>query len=65
MCVMCVVTRSKANVADHIVPHRGNPDLFWDPANLQSLCTLHHDEKQRIERGGRPRRPIDKDGWPI
>lgn len=30
---------------DHIVPHRGNADLFWDRTNLQGLCTAHHNRK--------------------
>jgi 5-methylcytosine-specific restriction endonuclease McrA len=38
-------------VADHVIPHRGDPALFWDPANLQCLCKACHDSvKQRIER---------------
>ena len=41
-------------VVDHVVPHRGDPVLFWDPANLQALSKEAHDgEKQAIEaRGG-------------
>jgi 5-methylcytosine-specific restriction protein A len=43
-------------VADHIVPHRGDPALFWDPANLQTLCKPCHDGlKQAEERRGPPR----------
>ena len=30
---------------DHIVPHRGDPRLFWDVDNLQGLCAGHHAEK--------------------
>lgn len=30
---------------DHVIPHRGDPLLFWDPDNLQGLCTTHHAEK--------------------
>lgn len=38
-------------VVDHIVPHRGDPDLFWDEANLQAVSKAWHDrEKQRQER---------------
>ena len=36
---------TKAEVVDHIVPHRGDRTLFWDPSNLQSLCKKCHDEK--------------------
>jgi 5-methylcytosine-specific restriction enzyme A len=55
-----------ATVADHVEAHRGDPALFWNPANLQSLCQSHHSsDKQRIERGGKPKPVIGIDGWPI
>lgn len=45
--------RTKAEVADHREPHRGDSKLFFDAGNLQSLCKLHHDStKQRLERSG-------------
>ena len=35
-----------ATVVDHIVPHRGNQELFWDvEGNWQSLCAAHHNAK--------------------
>lgn len=35
---------------DHVRPHRGDPVLFWDPDNLQSVSKAWHDsEKQRQE----------------
>lgn len=38
-------------VVDHKTPHRGDPDLFWDPNNLQAVSKEWHDsEKQRQER---------------
>lgn len=42
-------------VADHITPHRGDPALFWDPANLQTLraSPCHNQVKQRQEREAR------------
>jgi 5-methylcytosine-specific restriction enzyme A len=41
-------------VADHVVQHRGDERLFWDPANIQTLCKPCHDRaKQRLERRGR------------
>lgn len=44
-------------VADHKVPHRGDPALFWDEANLWCLCKRCHDsakqrEEARARRGG-------------
>lgn len=41
-------------VVDHIKPHRGDPDLFWDPDNLRAVCKQWHDSiKQAMEKGGR------------
>ena len=54
-CQMChlIIARKGEVVADHKVPHRGNPRLFWDEANLQTLCKACHDSvKQAEERGG-------------
>lgn len=34
-----------ATVVDHIEPHRGDPDLFWDWDNLQALCEKCHNRK--------------------
>ena len=40
-------------VVDHIIPHKGNPKLFWDPNNLQLVSKAYHDSiKQRMERSG-------------
>lgn len=42
-----------ATIVDHIVPHKGDEALFFDPDNLQSLCKSHHDStKQREEHKG-------------
>ncbi len=42
-----------ATVVDHIIPHRGDMELFWDEANWQSLCTTcHNSTKKRMEMGG-------------
>lgn len=36
---------TKATVVDHITPHRGDPELFWDEANWQPMCKQCHDRK--------------------
>lgn len=41
-----------ANVVDHIQPHKGDENLFWDPGNHQSLCKKCHDRKTYSEDGG-------------
>jgi len=44
--------RAQATVVDHIIPHRGDQDLFWDRSNWQPLCLhCHNSVKQRQERG--------------
>ena len=40
---------TKATVVDHIKPHRGDPKLFWDRTNWQSLCKPCHDKKTLTE----------------
>lgn len=54
-----------ATVVDHIIPHRGDQELFWDRTNWQPLCAEHHNRtKQRQELGTAPQ-AIGVDGWPI
>jgi 5-methylcytosine-specific restriction protein A len=57
----------KAVLVDHIVPHRGDMKLFWDPNNRQSLCsTCGNGDKQRLERTGRAQyRGCSEDGTPL
>lgn len=38
-------------LVDHVVPHRGNRDLFWDAlGNWQTLCAACHARKSRAGR---------------
>lgn len=52
-CKMCgLVHISKATLsADHVRAHRGDPGLFWDTGNIQTLCTspCHNKHKQALE----------------
>ena len=41
-----------AQVVDHIVPHRGDSVLFWDPNNHQAMNKRCHDRKTAREDGG-------------
>ena len=59
----CVECRKEGRIeesteVDHIVPHNGDPGLFWDPENLQGLCTSHHSQKTQREQSGGRGRPI-------
>ncbi len=53
LCIGCksVGKLQKTEVADHVVPHKGDPVLMWNIANLQPACRFHHDVvKQRLEK---------------
>lgn len=66
LCRMCLAGEvvEPATVADHVVPHRGDPDLFWH-GELQPLCaSCHSRHKQREERGQAVVR-FGLDGWPM
>lgn len=54
LCVRCAAEGrpTPATDVDHIVPHRGDPALFWRSTNLQGLCAAHHIAKTREERRG-------------
>jgi 5-methylcytosine-specific restriction protein A len=59
---LCVVCFAKclivpANVVDHIKPHKGDKNLFWDEDNYQPLCKPCHDAKTAKEDGGFGNRP--------
>lgn len=47
LCVECLESNrtTAATVVDHKQPHRGDPALFWDRRNWQSLCAEHHGKK--------------------
>jgi len=49
LCVECMKhdKYESATVVDHIKPHRGDKQLFWDESNWQPLCKRCHDKKTR------------------
>ena len=66
-CVTCTAAGrvTLATVVDHVTPHRGDPELFWDEANWQSLCATDHSAaKQEQEKGGGVR-GCDARGHPL
>lgn len=36
-------------VVDHVKPHRGDPELFWDEENLQAVSKAYHDSVKQAE----------------
>lgn len=67
LCVYCRESEdiTIADVVDHIVPHKGDPALFWDPSNLQGLCKSHHDGRKQREELGQTIVRFGPDGWPV
>lgn len=51
ICVRCLKQGKyvKATVVDHIKPHRGDEQLFWNESNWQALCKSCHDKKTMTE----------------
>ena len=63
-CVGCLAIglRVPAAVVDHIIPHQGDRDLFWNSDNWQSSCRWHHDAiKLMLEREWRSGKLKDAD----
>ena len=51
---LCKVCESNNNVTvatvvDHIIPHKGDMNLFWKQSNWQPLCKPCHDRKTATE----------------
>lgn len=40
-----LLSPAPANTVDHDRPHRGDPALIWDPANLRAMNGAHHSAK--------------------
>ena len=45
LCVKCKGLNliTAATVVDHVIPHQGDMQRFWDEANHQALCKPCHD----------------------
>ena len=55
---LCAICGQPATDVDHIIPHRGNRELFWDSSNWQSLCHECHSKKSYTERHSTGRKKI-------
>lgn len=69
-CPLCWMCESRgiltpASVADHVIPHKGDEELFFN-GQLASLCPTHHDSsKQKAEKRGVQEIGCETDGVPI
>ncbi len=50
----------EATVVDHVIPHRGDMELFWDEANWCAMSKPHHDRKTATRDGGFGRTPTTR-----
>lgn len=58
-------TAPNAAAVDHIKPHKGDPALFLDLGNLQSLCKRCHDSGKQADERLEVAWVMDADGWPL
>ena len=66
LCVMCLREKriTPATIADHIVPHKGDYNLFV-LGPLQSLCKQCHDQTKHVQELKGFSGKCDETGWPI
>lgn len=65
LCVMCLslgMSRRGRNV-DHVIPHRGDANLFWN-GKLQTLCDEHHNATKQAEELRGYSLALNDEGWP-
>lgn len=67
LCVYCMQSgkTTPAAVVDHIVPHKGDIELFWDESNWQPLCKHCHDSIKAQEEARGYAVGCDADGMPL
>lgn len=67
LCAMCdkVGIITTATVVDHITPHDGDYDLFWDMDNWQPLCASCHSGIKRVADRHGASQTCDINGNPI
>jgi 5-methylcytosine-specific restriction protein A len=66
LCAMCLSDGAvtAASVVDHVEPHHGDAQMFWN-GKLQSLCApCHNKRKANIEQRGYDT-AVGVDGYPI
>lgn len=66
LCEMCLQSEivTPADTADHVIPHRGDYELFWY-GKLQSLCAPCHSRHKQREEHGKATIRFGPDGWPL
>lgn len=69
LCIMCLTAGrvTPANTVDHVIPHKGDYDLFWNQENWSPLCAACHSAQKQTQElhgytqaAGLDGQPIDK-----
>lgn len=66
LCAYCLAKGEVvlATVVDHVIPHRGDPELFYR-GRLQSLCATHHSGSKQSEELRGYALEVGVDGIPV
>ena len=62
---ICAHCGEPANTVDHIVPHDGTNETFWDTSNWQALCMPCHRVKTATEHRPNQRRMLTRFAIPV
>ena len=54
-----------ATIVHHKIEHKGDPVLFWDESNLESVCPSCHSGHIRVSEHVGYSQACDADGFPI
>jgi 5-methylcytosine-specific restriction endonuclease McrA len=46
-CPICTRCGRLAEIAHHVTEHQGDPELFYNAGNLESLCRVCHEQHHR------------------
>jgi 5-methylcytosine-specific restriction enzyme A len=67
LCKMCQQFgyTEPSTVVDHVIPHKGDYELFWDQTNWQGLCMNCHNRHKQIQETQGTLPGCDVDGMPI
>lgn len=67
LCRMCerMGRVTAGNTVDHIKPHKGDIELFFDADNLQTLCTPCHSALKQMEEIHGYSQAVDINGVPF
>lgn len=67
LCNPCLLSNKEtaATIVHHRIPHHGNPELFWDGDNLESVCSSCHSGIKRMEENYGYDQSCDASGIPL